>query len=313
MAMKFGRAWCDEAGEALTPYRARELYVDEDSEHYGRELTFRCEDKDCRVRLTPVGIYMTRKSKRALHFRTRDEHNPGCDFLEPAAGGVKVRGPSDGQDDYKPTDFPTEFILNPPKRKRTGGGTTVGGGDATGGAATGGTGTGDGSGGGRQTGTKTRYLDEVVDCFLSGDEASKLRQFTVGDKTKAFSRFFKKIQFFGDETGLIYYGPVDSLKVYKDKGVGLRFADSVWIDKRPYRIWVYVPQERIDESRRRKAFLAEMAELENAIAAKEEAMAFFVGAYPERQTIEKLDGTSFDLYRAELSSIDHLSLTFAKS
>jgi len=314
MAMKFGRAWCDEVGEALTPYRARELYVDEDSEHYGSELTFRCEGKDCRVRLTPVGIYMTRKSKRALHFRTREEHNPDCDFLQPSSGGTKVRGPSEGPDDYKPTDFPTEFVLNPLARKRPGGDTTVGGGDGTDEGTMGGIGTVVGGGGReRQTSTKTRYLDEVIDCFLSGDEASTLRQFTVGSKTKAFARCFKKAQFFGDEAGLIYYGPVDSLKVYKDKGVGLRFSESVWIEKKPYRIWVYVPQERIDESRRRRAFLAEMAELEKAIVAKEEVIAFFVGAYPERQTVKKLDSTSFDLYRAELSSVDHLSLTFAKS
>ncbi len=313
MAMKFGRAWCDESGEALTPYRARELYTDEGSEYYGRELTFRCEDKDCRVRLTPVGIYMTRKSKRALHFRTRDEHNPDCDLVQPGRAGTTVRRPPDGEDDYKPTNFPTEFVLNPPKRNRTGGGTSDDGGEGTDGVTTGGSGTGGGGGGGRQTSTKTRYLDEVVDCFLSGDDDSKRREFTIGNKTKAFTRFFKKAQFFGDETGLIYYGPVDSLKVYKDKGVGLRFAEPVWIDKKPYRIRVYVPQERIDASRSRKAFLAEMVELEKAIAAKEEVLAFFVGAYPERVTIEKPDGTSFDLYSADLASIDHLSLTFAKS
>lgn len=312
MAMKFGRAWCDEVGEALTPYRARELYTDEDGEYYGKELTFRCEDKDCRVRLTPVGIYMTRKSKRALHFRTWEEHNPDCELVKPGPGGTKIRRPPDGEDDYKPTDFPTEFVLNPPKRKATGGGTNGGGsGDdgAGGGTVEGG---GNGGGGGRPTSTKTRYLDEVVDCFLSGDEDSKRREFKIGGKTRAFARFFKKVQFFTDEPGLIYYGPIDSLKVYKGKGVGLRFADSVWVDKKSYRIRVYVPQERIDKSRRRKAFLAEMAELEKAIAEKEEVLAFFVGAYPERVTIEKPDGTSFDLYSAELSSVDHLSLTFAK-
>ncbi|WCM19792.1 hypothetical protein NDK50_20655 [Paraburkholderia bryophila] len=313
MAMKFGRAWCEDAGEALTPYRARELYTDEDSEYYGRELTFRCEDKDCRVRLTPVGIYMTRKSKRALHFRTRDEHHPDCDLVQRGSSGTKVRRPSDGEDDYKPTDFPTEFLLNPPKRKGTGSGTGGDGGEGTDGGTTGGSGTGGGGSGGRQTSTKTRHLDEVVDCFLSGDEGSKLRRFTIGDKTKPFARFFKRVQFFGDEMGLIYYGPVDALKVYKDKGVGLRFAESVWIDKKPYRIWVYVPQERIDASRKRKAFVAEMAELEKAIAANEEVLAFFAGAYPERVTIGKPDGTSFDLYRAELVSVDHLSLTFARS
>ncbi|WP_434661463.1 hypothetical protein P5W99_00715 [Paraburkholderia sp. A3BS-1L] len=313
MAMKFGRAWCDEAGDALTPYRARELYTDEDSEYYGQELTFRCEDKDCRVRLTPVGIYMARKSKRALHFRTKDEHKPDCGFLQPGSGGAKGRRPSEGEDDYKPTDFPTEFVLNPPRRNRTGG-TGDGGGEGGDGGTTGGTGTGgNGGGGGRKTSTKTRYLDQVVDCFLSGDEDSKAGQFTIDGKTRAFARFFKKVQFFSDEAGLIYYGTVAELNVYNGKGVGLRFAEPVWVDRKPYRIWVYVPQEHIDRSRRRKAFLAEMSELEKAIAAGEEVLAFFVGAYPGRETIERPEGKSFDLYRAELASVDHLTLTFAKS
>lgn len=117
MAMKFGRAWCDEVGDAITPYRAREMHTDEDAEFYGKELTFQCEDKDCRVRPTPVGIYMTRKSKRALHFRTKDEHSPDCDFVQPGSGGAKVRRPSDGEDDYKPTDFPTDLVLSPQPRQ----------------------------------------------------------------------------------------------------------------------------------------------------------------------------------------------------
>lgn len=314
MAMKFGRAWCDEVGEALTPYRARELYTDEDSEYYGNELTFRCEDKDCRVHLTPVGIYMTRKSKRALHFRTKDQHAAGCDLVRTGSGSTKVRRPSDGEDDYKPTDFPTEFVLNPPRRHRAGGGTNGTGGEGDDGEPSGETGTGGhGGGGGRKTSTKTRYLDEVVDCFLSGDEDSKARQFTIDGKTKAFSRFFKKIQYFSDETGLIYYGVVAELKVYKGKGVGLRFVERGWVERKPCRIWAYVPQERIDESRRKKTFLAEMSELEKAIAAGEEVLAFFVGAYPERTTVENPGEKSFERYRAELASVDHLSLTFAKA
>lgn len=315
MAMKFDRAWCDEVADALTPYRARELYTDEDGDYYDRELTFRCEDRDCRVRLTPVGIYMTRKSKRALHFRTKDEHKLGCVFLQSASDRSKGRSPSEGEDDYKPTDFPSELVLKPTKRGKSGPGTSGGGADGGEGGATGGSGDGGREDGYRRpTSSKTRYLDQVVDCFLSGDEGSKAGQFKIGDKTRTFARFFKKIQYFRDEPGLIYYGAVAELKLYNGKGIGVRFIEPAWVDKKPYRVWVHLPQERIDESRRRTAFLAEMTELEKAIAAKEEVLAFFVGAYPEKVTIEnKSHGTSFDLYRAELTSIDHLSLAFAKS
>jgi hypothetical protein len=310
MVMKFSRAYCDQLKKTLSPYQARELYTDEDGDHFGQQLIFSCEDERCRARLTPVGIYMTRKSKRALHFRTKDEHTIDCGFLESVGPDGKPRKPSDTEDDYKLTDFPTELDLNPRKRKSNGGGVPPedfdGDGDASGG------GSASGGGGKRQTRTRTRYLDLVVDCFLSGDENGKQGQFTIEGKTKPFGRFFKKVQYFGDEAGLIYYGNIDDLKRYNGKGIGLRFSESVWVEKKRYRLWVHIPQERIDESRRKKAFLSEIEELQIAVKAGEEVIAFFVGAYPTIETVEKSDGSTFDLYRAELSSIDHLSLAFAK-
>lgn len=312
MAMKFGRAHCEQLKKSLSPYQARDLYTNEDGEHYAQELTFLCEDQRCRALLTPVGIYMARKSKRALHFRTREEHAPDCDFLQPGASGGTSRSPAEQEDDFKPSDFPTELDLSPRPRKGAGGGgetTTSGVDDETGtsGAAS----TRDGNM--RKTSTHTRYLDLVVDCYLSEDDASKNQLLTIADKTKTFARFFKKIQYFQDETGLIYHGLIDDLRLYAGKGVGLRFAELVWVDKKRYRVWAYVPQERIEESRRRKAFLAEIDELEKAIKAGEQVHAFFVGAYPLRSTVENRDGSQFEVYRAELLSIDHLSLVFAES
>ncbi|KPW61161.1 Uncharacterized protein ALO80_03647 [Pseudomonas caricapapayae] len=61
--------------------------------------------------------------------------------------------------------------------------------------------------------------------------------------------------------------------------MGIRFTELVWVNKKRYRIWAYVPQKRIDEPRRRKAFLTEIDELEKAIKAGEQVHAFFVGAY----------------------------------
>ncbi len=310
MVMKFSRAYCDQLKKTLSPYQARELYTDEDGNHFGQQLIFSCEDERCRARLTPVGIYMTRKSKRALHFRTKDEHTIDCGFLESVGPDGKPRKPSDTEDDYKLTDFPTELDLNPRKRKSSSGSVSPDDFDEDGGAS--GSGAASGGGGKRQTRTRTRYLDLVVDCFLSGDENGKQGQFTIDGKTKPFGRFFKKVQYFGDEAGLIYYGNIDDLKRYNGKGIGLRFSEAVWVEKKRYRVWVHIPQERIDESRRKNAFLSEIDELQIAVKAGEEVIAFFVGAYPTIETVEKSDGSTFDLCRAELSSIDHLSLAFAK-
>ncbi|WP_256814834.1 MULTISPECIES: hypothetical protein [Pseudomonas] len=310
MAMKFGRAHCEQLNKSLSPYQARDLYTDEDGEHYAQELTFLCEDQQCRTRLTPVGIYMARKSKRALHFRTKDEHAQSCGFLQPGVAGGVTRSPTEQEDDYKPSVFPTELELTPRARKENGGSATT---TSRSDDEVSGGGSEPSSGGNRRkTSTRTRYLDLVVDCYLSEDNASKNQLLTIADKTKPFARFFKKIQYFQDETGLIYHGLLDDLNLYPGKGVGLRFAEPVWVDKKRFRVWAYVPQEHIDESRRRKAFLAEMDELEKAVKAGEQVHAFFVGAYPVKSTVEKKDGSQFEVCRAELLSIDHLSLVFAE-
>lgn len=308
MVMKFGRAYCEQLEKNLSPYQARELYTDEDGDHYDEVLTFLCEDKNCRSALTPVGIYMTRKSKRALHFRTKDEHKNGCNFLELVDTDGKPRKPSLNEDDYKVSAFPSEFNLTPPKRKSNGGGAIVDSDDDVG--STGGGAAGSSGGARRKTSSKTRYLDLVVDCFLSGDDESKKGLFTIGAKTKPFQRFFKKVEYFEDEAGLIYYGTIDRLEFYPGIGIGIRFNKRVEVADSYHRIWVNVPLAKIDQSRRKKAFMAEITELKKAFDQKEEVLAFFVGAYPIKTTITLKEGDTFDIYQAELSSIDHLSLTF---
>lgn len=309
MTMNLGRAYCSELGETLSPYHAREIYTDEDDHYFKKQLTFLCENEKCRKILTPVGIYMDRKSKRALHFRAKNGHEIGCGFLQPLNNGGKVRRPTENEDDYKPTYFPTELDLDPPKRKGRSKvppptptdiesaeieGSSIVNGDEK-----------------RKTKTKTRYLDLVVDCFLSGDDESKKGFFTIAGKTKRFYQFFKKIQYFGDEQGLIYYGTIDKLNMYKkDYGIGIRFASPHVIDKKRTRIWLNIPQACIDESRRKTAFLNEIAELKKAVDEGESVDAFFVGTYPVKVLIER-DNDSFESYSADLKSVDHLSLVFS--
>ena len=126
---------------------------------------------------------MTRKSKRALHFRTKDEHSIDCGFLESEGADGKPRRPSDTEDEFKLTDFPTELDLKPRKRESSGGSVFPDDFDGDGDAVVGG-GAASGGGGKRQTRTLTRYLDLVVDCFVSGDENGKQGQLTIDGKTK---------------------------------------------------------------------------------------------------------------------------------
>ncbi|ERS88447.1 hypothetical protein Q672_10565 [Marinobacter sp. EVN1] len=312
MPMKFGRAYCEELQEPISSYKAREIYTDEDDERFGKRLTFSCEDCVCRARLTAVGVYMPRKSKRALHFRSLEDHVPECGFLRGNATRGADRGDGRQEDDFKITQFPTELDLTPRRRTRAGAKPSASTESSDGSAPGRGRDVNGESVSRRRTSTRTRYLDYVVDCFLSGDEDSKKKDFTVAGKTKAFRQFFKRIRYFQDEQGLIYYGAIDKLKVYKNKGVGLRFVEYIWSGERKQRVWAYIPQEHIDGSSRRRAFLAEMQELESAMAAKEVVEAYFVGAYPQLEIIQRDDGKAFESYKAELSRVDHISLRFAK-
>ncbi|RYY01730.1 MAG: hypothetical protein EOO53_16010 [Gammaproteobacteria bacterium] len=309
MTMNLGRAYCSELDITLSPYKAREIYTDEDDDNFNKQLTFQCEDEKCRKILTPVGIYMTRKSKRALHFRAKKGHEVGCGFLHHLKNGGKIRRPVENEDDYKPTYFPTELDLDPPKRKNKSNALTASSHTEPATIETGTSFNGDEK---RKTKTKTRYLDLVVDCFMSGDDESKKGYFTIAGKTKKFYQFFKKIQYFGDEAGLIYYGTIDKLNMYKkDYGIGIRFLSPHVADKKRTRIWLNIPQACIDESRRKTSFLNEITELKNAVDGGESVDAFFVGAYPSKILIEK-DGDSFESFSADLKSVDHLSLVFSK-
>lgn len=81
-------------------------------------------------------------------------------------------------------------------------------------------------------------------------------------------------------------------------------------DKKCTRIWLKIPQACIDESRRKTAFLNEIAELKKTVDEGESVDAFFVGTYPVKVLIER-DDDSFGSYSADLKSVDHLSLVFS--
>lgn len=314
--MKFARAFSPELNESVTPYQARELYTDEDSPFFEQKLRFLCEDIDCRANLTPVGIYMTRKSKRALHFRADEPHTLQCEYCDDKHGGKRTPVPGQQEDDFKLTDFPTELLLDPPKKKSgSGGGTTTGGdgGDGSGTKSTGGT---PGSDALRKTSSKTIYLEQVVDCFLYGNESAKNNSFTIGDKTKPFSKFFKSVKFLTNGPGYIYHGEVGSLKAYNNaESLRIKFTDRPWDpNKKPNAALVYISKETIDKSRRKKFFRAEVLELEKAINKGEKVRCFFVGTNPHIKTNPSQfnDGT-YDTINDELLSIDHISFVFEKN
>lgn len=303
--MKFERAYCIELKRIITPYTARELYFDEDGEFFGTKLNFQCEDKECRKELISVGTYREKKTKRALHFRSKDakEHICNCNDESKDKSGKKL-----GKDDsFKVTKFPEEFILNPPKTKNMGG--SINEIDEE-----------EGNKSNKATnsaglGISTKYnkyrissFEHLVDCFTSGDEKIlKNQNLTINGKTKNFVKFFKPVKYYKDEEGLIYYGKVGSIKKY-GKNYSIYFEDRVHIDGEYKHISIYITEELIDKFSRRKLFRQQLDDLIENIN-DVNINCYFVGVYPEVKTykVNDIEKTSISV---DLEDLRHFVLNY---
>lgn len=258
--MKFERAYCKEVDKVITPYIARELYFNEDSQFYGEKLEFLYEDKQCRKILIPVGIYLQKRTKRALHFRSKDalEHICGKNNKIEGHSGKDV-----GTDDpFKITRYPSELILNPSKSS----GGKIGGIDVDDMDITNPNKTSNSIGSGTST-KEIRYkissFEHLVDCYLSGDKkVLETMEFTINGKTKKFYNFFKKIKYYFDEEGLIYYGEISGIKKYGEN-YAIYFKDNAWVENAYRTVSIYINNELIDKFGKKKIFKDQLEELIN--------------------------------------------------
>lgn len=303
--MKFERAYCIELKQIITPYIARELYFDENSEFFKTKLNFQCEDKDCRKELISVGVYMDKKTKRALHFRSKDamEHICNCNDLSKNKSGKTI-----GEDDpFKITKFPTEFILNPPKSKNIVG--SISEIDEEEGNES------DKTTNSKGLGIKTKSskykissFEHLVDCFTSGDKKILEKQdLTINGKTKKFVKFFKPVKYYMDEEGLIYYGKIENIKKY-GKNYAIYFKDRVWVDGDKKHISIYITDELIDTFSRKRLFRQQLDDLIKNID-NENLNCYFVGVYPNLKSYDK-NGTKKTSIAVELKDLRHLVLNY---
>lgn len=306
--MKFDKAYCQELNRAISPYVAREIYFDEESQYYGRKLTFSCEDKNCRVSLVPVVIYCEKRSKPALHYRTAPgkTHNSGCDYAFPKETNEGKRQPTKSGKGYKKTRYPSVFLLERQKKvkdinivvveeedtniepKHINSQGTV-------------------QNSNNLSTLKTSSLEHLVDCYLnvSSTELEK-HTLTIKNKTKYFRNFFKRIRYFSDEEGLIYWGKIKEIKKYGQNYL-IKFQNIAKSNNRELFISIYIQNETIEKYRKRRLFREQINAL---VESTEEILCFFVGAYPKLVDVPKKDGTKFSAFNVDIQNLDHLAFTF---
>lgn len=304
--MKFERAYCKEVDRVITPYIARELYFNEESQFYGEKLNFLCEDESCRKTLFPVGVYLQRKTKRALHFKSKDplEHTCVKSNIVGGHSGKKI-----GKDDpFKITRYPNELLLNPLKS----GGGKVGGIDVDDLDDTKPNKTQNSIGPGTST-KETPYrissFEHLIDCFLSGEKkVLEEMDFTINGKTKKFYKFFKKIKYYLDEEGLIYYGEVSKIKKYGEKNYAIYFKDKPWVENESRIASIYINNELIEKFGKRKIFKDQLEELMNMENKK--VTCYFVGVYPELTEYTDKKGNEKESVQVVIKDLRHLVITY---
>lgn len=304
--MKFDKTYCEELNNYITPYYARELYFDENNEYYNVELTFKCPDELCRIDLVGVNIYKSKRSKKALHFRTKPKKIHQCQKgIEKGASSPSDSKAGD-EEGFKVTRYPSEFLIERPKvgelfvpeiedfqvttdviisthSKHP-------------------------TPSNKKSIIKTSCLDHLVDCYLNGDQNElRMQPLTINGKTKIFFNFFKKIKYYLDEKGLIYWGEVKSIKKY-GKNYSIYFEDRPLVGGKKFSVSIYIQNEIIDRYRKKKMF---KEQIEGLIEAKEPVLCFFVGTYPVLTDVE--GETSFKVLQVNIDNLDHISLTFSKN
>ena len=305
--MKFPRAYCQELEREISPYQAREYYFDETSEYYSQKLTFLCPDAKCRKEIASVGVYLERKSKRALHYRgmKTHEHHEECDFWMAQQNAVK--GNADGENSQAiRNQIPSEFILKRKKAqtlKRLDLEEKI---DVDAKDTRSSFNNASNSESEKEYHFKTSSLENVVDCFRNIDEEIlKKERLTINGITRFYRNCFKNIKYHQDAKGLIYWGTVKQIKEY-GKNFAITFKEAVWYDNSSKSVSIYITKEQIEKYRKKNLFRQHLIDLKSN---ESEILCFFTGTYPELKEVEVPNG-SFQTFQIDIHNLDHICFEF---
>ena len=118
-----------------------------------------------------------------------------------------------------------------------------------------------------------------------------------------FRNFFKRIRYFSDEEGLIYWGNIKGIKKY-GQNYSIKFKNTAKYNNKELFISIYIENETIEKYRKRRLFREQINAL---VESTEEILCFFVGAYPRLVDVPKKDGTTFLAFNVDVQNLDHIA------
>lgn len=307
--MKYDKGYSDLLGECLTIYEVRELNFDEYSDYNSDQDRFYCPDSDCRLEKGKKSVITTVnankvKYKKTPHFKDMPStiHRELCPYTVDENSIVYVDPTGSKKEGMKATGYPTEFLLErmkcTKKKKPTTDGIPFDGEAKEKTKAT----NKKNIIGSKKSPNTTSVFEHIVECFLSSQndrEALKAMPLTISGVTATYNYFFKKISYFKDREGLIYWGCVKDIKDYTHS-FGIVFEDRVSNTS----IRAYISKSTIQNYRKKKYFTDKIRSL---ILDGDDVNCFFLGSYPELKKVKKYEN-EFNVYNVDIVNLDHFLL-----
>ncbi|MBN1469497.1 MAG: hypothetical protein JW924_12295 [Fusobacteriaceae bacterium] len=302
MSETFKRAYCIELEEFVSPYTARKLYFNTNSEVKGQKLNFICPEENCNVELVAVSITKNEYIKPP-HFRIKksEKHNIKCFYhvenikkREQEAKRVKKEGKKEQEfpmvfklegftkkiagievvDEYDDNDDSVKGKVTKPRTNREKNRNSV---------------------------SKTSVLKNIVDCYKSGTkEQNNEFMLEIAGKIKSYNSFFKRLGWYFQEKGLIYYSEISEIKKY-NTGYLIKFEDYQMKDKKKVNMNMFLFNDLIEVS-------GDKYEYENLLNSDKKLELYFVGAWPELKLV-KTDKCEFEVFEIEINNLNHLYIT----
>ena len=306
--MKFDKAYCTELKKEISPYFARELYFNQESNYYGVRLHYGCPNSDCDTILIPYNVYRNERLKQKIHFHTkiRNLHSSSCDYTIESQSNKLSYEEAKRQNRIKNSILPTELVLNKQILEKKSKLKNDVPNESTNHKQKSSVASKSKKFSKNTSSTKTPFFDHIVDCYENIDEKVLKEEFlTINAKKKRFYYFFKKCQYFYDEKGLIYWGEVSELKQY-GKNYSIKFKNKAKVGDKYLSINIYITEGLINAYNKKKQF----TEILNLLSEHEGIIrCYFVDAYPDKELVEK-NGLKFDTLKVEIKNLGHLVLRF---
>ena len=220
--MKYPKAYCCEIDDCLSIYEVRDLNFDEGEEFDSENVTFLCPDAICREDVGRKALLTTvnaknRKYKKSPHFRDipSTEHSSRCSYKVDYIDTLSRQPTSTHEEGIKETDFPEEFLPSQKKYPRK---LKESEGELEHAERRSSQSNIRAKANGRKTSVnRTSQLEHIVECYISNSGDKKLLKrmpLTISGATKNYWSYFKKVQYFQDGQGFIYWGKIKKIVDY---------------------------------------------------------------------------------------------------